>query len=844
MSTQQDIYAVGSKNRSHMLNKDNYVPWSSRLLCYSKSRPNGKMIYNSIINGPYVRRMIPEPEADDQAIQTILFSLPEDIYAAVDSCETAQKICSREEGVAPSFHFPSHYYSFLGIANQNPNRNGNVVAARTKGNTNRNHGIQLQAKEFDLMVAIVDLDEIEEVNANCILMRPEKIKDGLGYNAVPPPAADLYLSPKKDLPTPTVESTSEEGQNKNSSTSEGVASPNTPKPFVKFVKPKDCQSESKPNKKETPKKPPVKYAEMYRRPSQKTTVRGNQRNWNNLKTQQLGPDFAMKKKACYNYGNFSHLANDCRKRVQRETTRSQNHAYVSASHRSVGHRSYGAHMRPSHRPAGHRPHGPLMRPMKSNMNVINRRNRVKDVQASAYWVGKPVKPNSASIILKRYDYVDNKLHDTNYENAKIRAQLFDKVFEKKDTTHGMSMNTKFSKQSILGKQPSSSITELYTMTPLPKSKGLLKIDETHALSKQVTSNSPPTPQESKVVKNDNVIAPIMFMMNPFKTSREENTMPNKPIKACVKITPITISQPHVLTKKVFNSNSNNLSSKGVDNTAKTKRPHPRSNIKNDRVPSVSKIIIEYLVKIIKKARIMELKRRYLKIVLTHKTPYPSRKMHTAVDNDLFTYEVKVANVPCDLNGIEDLKLQMSHEANADMWYDPSDVEFTKWINTNVFGFKTPMCKAFKEFNYLLQIDPDLLTKYSEWPTFSWREDGYCNGKNLPGAYIVGNTIYYQDLEWYDALKDNKLKNEALKNKAIMEGIIDDIDESSNNGWRRWDGYEIADHDKKEREYKNKHEDEERCELFDDHELPVCIVRRFKMIKYSFEQNKEYVVVKE
>nr|GEW71829.1 integrase, catalytic region, zinc finger, CCHC-type, peptidase aspartic, catalytic [Tanacetum cinerariifolium] len=118
MSTQQDIYAAGSENRPPMLNKENYVPWSSRLLRYAKSRPNKKLIHNSIINGPYVKRMIPEPgdlncevpinetfhvqiedeltekelkqiEADDQAIQTILLSLPEDIYAAVDSCETA-----------------------------------------------------------------------------------------------------------------------------------------------------------------------------------------------------------------------------------------------------------------------------------------------------------------------------------------------------------------------------------------------------------------------------------------------------------------------------------------------------------------------------------------------------------------------------------------------------------------------------------------------------------------------------------------------------------------------------------------------------------------------------------
>ncbi|GJZ15403.1 hypothetical protein Tco_0551080 [Tanacetum coccineum] len=51
--------------------------------------------------------------------------------------------------------------------------------------------------------------------------------------------------------------------------------------------------------------------------------------------------------------------------------------------------------------------------------------------------------------------------------------------------------------------------------------------------------------------------------------------------------------------------------------------------------------------------------------------------------------------------------------------------------------------------------------------------------NLPGAYIVGNTLHYQDLEWYEALEDGKLKDEALKNKAIMEGMIDEDDESHN-----------------------------------------------------------------
>nr|GFC68852.1 hypothetical protein [Tanacetum cinerariifolium] len=79
--------------------------------------------------------------------------------------------------------------------------------------------------------------------ANTESKRSDKVKDEVGYNDVPPPAANLYLSPKKDFswtglpefvndtvtdysrPMPTIESTSEEGQNKNFSTFEDVASP-------------------------------------------------------------------------------------------------------------------------------------------------------------------------------------------------------------------------------------------------------------------------------------------------------------------------------------------------------------------------------------------------------------------------------------------------------------------------------------------------------------------------------------------------------------------------------------------------------------------------------------------
>nr|GEY51669.1 ribonuclease H-like domain-containing protein [Tanacetum cinerariifolium] len=150
----------------------------------------------------------------------------------------------------------------------------------------------VDGKLAGLLTASKNLDNLIESH------RSDKNKDGLGYSVVPPPPAQLYLSLKKDL------SWTGDDQSRNPFGSETVATPITPKPFIKFVKPKDSQSKSKIDETETPKKPPVKYAEQYRKPNKKPNVRGNQRNWNNLKSQQLGPDFIMKKKACFNCGGY------------------------------------------------------------------------------------------------------------------------------------------------------------------------------------------------------------------------------------------------------------------------------------------------------------------------------------------------------------------------------------------------------------------------------------------------------------------------------------------------------------------------------------------------------------
>nr|GEY06312.1 ribonuclease H-like domain-containing protein [Tanacetum cinerariifolium] len=122
-----------------------------------------------------IEKELKQIEADDQAIQTILLGLTEDIYAAVDSCETTQEIWLRvqemmkgsdigirekkakNQVIQQAVQNPRIQNVVQGNGNQNLNRNGTLVAARAEGNATGHN-------------AAADLDEIEEVNANCILM--------------------------------------------------------------------------------------------------------------------------------------------------------------------------------------------------------------------------------------------------------------------------------------------------------------------------------------------------------------------------------------------------------------------------------------------------------------------------------------------------------------------------------------------------------------------------------------------------------------------------------------------------------------------------------------------------
>nr|GEX37229.1 ubiquitin hydrolase [Tanacetum cinerariifolium] len=134
--------------------------------------------------------------------------------------------------------------------------------------------------------------------------RSDKNKEGLGYSAVPPSCSKSIMS----------------------------------KPMIKFVKAADSSTEVKINKVEPARKSFVRYAEMYRNTSKSPKVRGNQRNWNNLKTQQLGKDFVMKNKACFKCGQFDHLAYDYGFWVEKgKTWAKNNYTHKSRSPRTVFH---------------------------------------------------------------------------------------------------------------------------------------------------------------------------------------------------------------------------------------------------------------------------------------------------------------------------------------------------------------------------------------------------------------------------------------------------------------------------------------------------------------------------
>ncbi|GJT52811.1 transcription factor GTE1-like protein [Tanacetum coccineum] len=120
LSLAKNVIVVGADNRPHMLDKINYNSWASRMLLYIKGKPNGKLLVDSVLNGPFQYGAIVEPETettltivrartytdltdeeklhesvDITATNIVLQGLPQDIYNLVNHNEDAKRIWDR-----------------------------------------------------------------------------------------------------------------------------------------------------------------------------------------------------------------------------------------------------------------------------------------------------------------------------------------------------------------------------------------------------------------------------------------------------------------------------------------------------------------------------------------------------------------------------------------------------------------------------------------------------------------------------------------------------------------------------------------------------------------------------
>nr|GEV00008.1 ubiquitin hydrolase [Tanacetum cinerariifolium] len=246
-------------------------------------------------------------------------------------------------------------------------------------------------------------------------------------------------------PSPSVESNPNDLQNNSSSVFKIGESTGSilSKPEIKFLKPADSLTVAKTNKDETVKKPAVKYAELYRKTSKRSNVRGNQRNWNNMKSQQLGKNFLMKNKACYNYGCIDHLSYDCGRWVDQGRTRAKNkYTQKRRSPRAVFHKTDRPPMRTT-RPnmnAAPRPNS-LVRSFKQEKNNIQALQKKKMAKSSSSSKNEPCcskacKKNTDSLNSKITDLSDklddnkNMLYHYKLGLSRVEARLELEVLKK------------------------------------------------------------------------------------------------------------------------------------------------------------------------------------------------------------------------------------------------------------------------------------------------------------------------------------------------------------------------------------------------------------------------------
>ncbi|GKA12595.1 ribonuclease H-like domain-containing protein [Tanacetum coccineum] len=181
----------------------------------------------------------------------------------------------------------------------------NVLKSKFEKVKQEKEGIEFKIEKFDKASKYLDKLLGSQIT--------DKSKKGLGYNDVPPPHPLIYNRPKKldlsysgldEFIEPEFKAYGSEDSNQKSNVvcdkKSDASKENSDDSLVKEQVSKDSSS----------------FVETSLNVDKETVFllikRGNQRNWNGQKSNQLGSDFVMYNKACFICGSFNHVQDHCK----------------------------------------------------------------------------------------------------------------------------------------------------------------------------------------------------------------------------------------------------------------------------------------------------------------------------------------------------------------------------------------------------------------------------------------------------------------------------------------------------------------------------------------------------
>nr|GEY60007.1 hypothetical protein [Tanacetum cinerariifolium] len=158
--------------------------------------------------------------------------------------------------------------------------------------------------------------------------------------------------------------------------------------------------------------------------------------------------------------------------------------------------------------------------------------------------------------------------------------------------------------------------------------------------------------------------------------------------------------------------------------------------------------------------------------------------------------------------------------------DPGDIAEIFKIEDNLFDHETPLCKSFNEFNYLLKINTKLFTfEIQEIKTY----EEYELNNNMTGETEepckTGRMLVDEKAPF--ARSENQGQGPFTNTKTKKDY---DIYLDSNH-------ITVGD-------YRSNNADNIQDNMKEYYNPSICKIRRFKMMKYSFNADDEYVSIRE